>query len=441
MVVGAGMSGLMAASMLAPTMDVVVLEAGARPGGRVESVRNGDYWVNVGTQFAEGTGILFDAMDRFGVERLSLVDKKATLLFNGRRVAMDHPAALVLRSRIPMRARLDLARFGLRVRRAHKRLTANKNRDDRHAFRLEMDNTSASILADGVKSEEVLRLFSDLSGQWIGCEPAETAASQLIFSIGTALNKASAVPNFSLPVGGNQTLVEEIAGELGDRVRLESEVQSVTWTEDGVTVTYRDARGVGIVHAKRAIVAVPADRVLDIMPELPGEQRAAFGAISYGRYVLVGMFTSEQGAQWWDDYYCVVTPQCSFQEVFNHAAALRGTGPRQPGGALVCLSGGGRADEQFEMSDEEIIDAYTRDLLKVMPELKGKIEQVVVRRHRRVVPFWGPGGRDSVRLLREPMGPICFAGDYLFGIPSMADAAHSGARAAGLIKDQLGDLA
>ncbi|PBC45271.1 NAD(P)-binding protein, partial [Rhodococcus sp. ACPA1] len=40
-VVGAGMSGLMAATTLAPETDVVVLESTDRTGGRVETVRRG----------------------------------------------------------------------------------------------------------------------------------------------------------------------------------------------------------------------------------------------------------------------------------------------------------------------------------------------------------------------------------------------------------------
>ncbi|PBC45269.1 NAD(P)-binding protein, partial [Rhodococcus sp. ACPA1] len=40
-VVGAGMSGLMAATTVAPETDVVVLESTDRTGGRVETVRRG----------------------------------------------------------------------------------------------------------------------------------------------------------------------------------------------------------------------------------------------------------------------------------------------------------------------------------------------------------------------------------------------------------------
>lgn len=436
-IIGAGMAGLVAASTLGPAADVVVLEASPRAGGRVESVRQGAYWVNVGTQFAEGTGVLFETMDRLQVDRVSLADKKVAMDVRGKWVAMDSPFQLVVMSRLPLRARVDLARFGLRIRRAYKRLTANRSKSDARMYRAQLDAQPGGELVRGLTSPELLRMYSDLSGQWLGCEPDETAATQLVFSIGVALEKASQVPNFSLPVGGNEALVEAIADELGERLKLSSPARSITWTDTGVTVRYEDDQGPVELTAKRAIVATPADRTLGLMPALPEAHRTALSAIEYGRYVLVGIFTNEEGVQRWDDYYAIATPELGFQMVFNHASALRGTGERLPGGALVCLSGGGRADAHMSLSDEEIKELYVSDLLKLLPELEGHIDHVVVRRHQRVVPFWKPGDRHSVRTLREPVGPIEFAGDYLIGVPSLADAAASGERAARATLDQL----
>ncbi|MEV6218171.1 FAD-dependent oxidoreductase [Nocardia sp. NPDC051833] len=58
----------MAATTLASEVGVVVLESTDRTGGRVETVRQGNCWINVGTQFTEGTGMLIDALDRHDIE-------------------------------------------------------------------------------------------------------------------------------------------------------------------------------------------------------------------------------------------------------------------------------------------------------------------------------------------------------------------------------------
>ncbi|MFI7006548.1 flavin monoamine oxidase family protein [Streptomyces sp. NPDC050145] len=430
-VVGAGAAGLMASTALAAeSTDVVVLEAANRPGGRVESVRHGDYWLNIGTQFTEGEGPLFDVMDRYGIERGSLAGRKAALYLKGRMVTTDNPPLLLLRSRMPLAAKVELARVGLRVKYACARLFG-KNAAAARAMRERLDSrTGDEALMAGVRSPEMFALFRAWSGQWIGCDPEETAARQLAISIGTALEKAAKVPNFALPVGGNQAFTDALAADLGDRLRLGAEVRRITWADESVTVEYTDASGPVRLTAQRAIVAVPADRALEMMPELPDAQYSALADIKYGRYVLAGIFTKEQGPQSWDDYYGISTPELSFQMVFNHAAPLRAEGPRKPGGALVLLSGGTSADHLGKLSDEEIQEAFTRDLLGMFPELDGRIDRVVVKRQPRVVAYWEPGRREaSQRILRAPLGPIRFAGDYL-GDPSLAAAAASGLRAA-----------
>lgn len=436
-VVGGGMAGLVAGTTLSPTQEVIVLEGAQRAGGRVESVRHGDYWLNVGTQFAEGEGELFEIMGRHRVARGSLADKKAALFVNGRMVRTDNPALLVMRSRLPLRARIDLARVGLRIKRAYWKLIKMENVAARRTYRDFLNGQPSTYFLRGIRSEEVRELFRAWTGQWIGCEPEESAATQVAFSIGAALAKATDLPNFSLPVGGNQTLTELLAAELAGRLRLGAEVTEVTWNDDGVVAEYTDRDGCVRVHAKRAVIATPADRARAILPQLDDAQSEALAAISYGRYVIVGFFTTETGKQRWDDFFGISTPHESFQMIFNHSASMRSGTVRNPGGALVCHSGGAVADAQFALSDEELVDLYTTDLLKLFPELKGKVERTVVRRHERVVPFWPAGLRGTLGCLRKPVGPVHFAGDYLLGMPSLADAATSGVRAARAVEQSL----
>nr|WP_267468099.1 MULTISPECIES: FAD-dependent oxidoreductase [Nocardia] len=48
------MAGLTAATTVAPAAEVVVLESTDRTGGRVDTVRQGDYWINVGNPVHRG---------------------------------------------------------------------------------------------------------------------------------------------------------------------------------------------------------------------------------------------------------------------------------------------------------------------------------------------------------------------------------------------------
>ncbi|MER5390883.1 NAD(P)/FAD-dependent oxidoreductase [Saccharopolyspora sp. NPDC002686] len=428
-VIGAGMAGLMAATTLAGNADVVVLEAADRPGGRVETVRKGDYWINVGTQFTEGTGPLIDALDHHGIEMGSLAGKSAALVLNGGLVDMSDLFALMFRTRMSVMDRVGMALVTARILSAAPFLESNSGLAKK--VRAKLDRRLASDLLRGVRSELTEAVVRSWSGQWMGCEPGETAATQLVTSIGLALTDPAKVPNFTLPVGGNQTLTDILAADLGERLRLKSKVRSVEQCEGGVVVNYVDAAGSPArVRAKRAVVAVPSDIALQILPDLPQTYRNAFEDIRYGRYVIVGFFTEEQGPQPWDKFFGVSTPQLSFQAMFNHAAAIREDGPRKPGGALACFAGGAAADELFELSDAEIAARFTSDLISVYPQLEGKLGEGIVRRHHRVVPFWAPGRRESLPTLRNPLGPIHLAGDYQLDMPSLADAATSGENAA-----------
>ncbi|MCT7350677.1 FAD-dependent oxidoreductase [Streptomyces sp. 15-116A] len=427
-VIGAGMAGLMAATTLVGEADVIVLEAAERAGGRVETVRKGEYWINVGAQFTEGTGPLIDALHHHGIEMGSLAGKRVALALNGGLVDTAKLSALMFRTRMSFMDWVGMAMVGARILSAVPFLESNSSLAKR--VRARLDRRLASDLLRGVRSRLTHDMVRSWSGQWMGCEPGETAATQLVTSIGVSLTDPAKVPNFALPVGGNQTLTDILAADLGERLRLRSAVRSVEQDEDGVVVDYVAAGRPVRVRAKRAVVAVPSDVAVRILPRLPQRYRNAFDDIRYGRYVVVGFFTEEEGPQPWDDFFGVSTPQLSFQAIFNHAAATRKGGVRKPGGALACFAGGAVADDLFELSDEEIVARFTTDLLSVYPQLEGKLGEGIVRRHHRVVPFWAPWRRASLPTLREPLGPIHLAGDYQLDMPSLADAATSGENAA-----------
>lgn len=427
-VIGAGMAGLMAATTLADR-DVVVLEASERAGGRVETVRQGDYWINVGTQFTEGTGPLIDALHRHQIPLGTLEGKSVALNLGGKQVDTSNPFALMFKSKMTWADRWGLAVVGTRILANVPFLEMSEKNRWANRVRAKLDRRRADFVLKGVSSQLTHEMVRSWSGQWMGCDPEETAARQFVFSMGILLTDPEKVPNLTLPQGGNQMLTDVLAADLGERIRLSSPVSSVEWTPDGVVVDYQGADGPARVKARRAVVAVPADIAVKIMPGLPPAYRTAFEAIHYGRYVVVGFFTHEEGPQQWDDFLAVSTPELSFQAVFNHAAALRRDGARKPGGALACFAGGAGADRLFEFGDEEIVARFTADLLRLYPELEGKVEPGILRRHPRVVPFWAPGGRASLATLREPLGPVHLAGDYQLDMPSLADAAASGERA------------
>lgn len=423
-VLGGGVAGLFAARALRGR-DVVLLEAEDRPGGRVLSARRGDYWVNLGAQFAEGHGPLIEAVNELNVPRGSLAGTSAAFAWNDKVISSHNPAAFVLQTRMSIAGRIDLARLGLRLKKAYKRLAENSDRADARAYRDWLDDRPASVMADQIRTDEVRRIFTGWVRHWVGCEPDEMAAGQFVLYMGSAMIKAAEVPEFSLPVGGNEEIVKALVGSLGSVVRLGSRVTDVTWDDSGVEVQYEDASGTRTIAAQQAVVATETDTAVSMLRDLDDARRESLSAIRYGRYMLAGVFTNEVGPQPWDDLYAIATPGLSFQVIYNHAAALRRSGPRKPGGALVCYAGGVLADELFARTDDDIKDVFARDLARLYPVLGRSIEEMILYRRYKTVPYWQPGGRQGMRQLREPIGRIHLAGDYL-GYPSMTAAAMAG---------------
>ena len=204
-VIGAGIAGLMAATTLADR-DVVVLEASDRTGGRVDTVRQGDYWINVGTQFTEGTGPLIEALHRHQVPLGTLEGKSVALALGGKQVDTSNPFALMFKSKMTWRDRYGLAVVGARILANVPFLEMSESNRWANRVRAKLDRRRADFVLKGVSSELTREMVRSWSGQWMGCEPEETAARQFVFSMGILLTDPEKVPNLTLPHGGYQTL-------------------------------------------------------------------------------------------------------------------------------------------------------------------------------------------------------------------------------------------
>ena len=420
-VIGGGIAGLVAAWQLGDR-DVVVLESADRVGGRVKSVRRGGYWVNLGAQFLAGEGTLARIVDELEIERASLVGSRAAMGLKGKLTTSDRPAEFVLRSPLSLRGRIDLARFGLRIRRTYNRFVNDANPE----LRDELDNRSAEIFVAGIADPDVRAISIAFAESWASAELSEMSAWQFLLYMGSGLKTASETPNFSYPIGGNQVITDMLATALGEKIRLTAKVVSVSWGNGGVEVRYEESSGEErLLKAEQCVVALPAYAALDVLNDLPQQHRNALAAVRYGQFLVAGIFTGEKGPQPWDGLYSITTPGRSFQIIFNHAAALRHSGPRDRGGALVAYAGGDSARAIADLSDAEIAKLYVRDLSEILPGSGRLVEEIIVQRWPRALPFWGPGDRPQIRHLRAPLGPVHFAGDYL-GLPSQAAAAISG---------------
>ena len=246
-VIGAGFAGLAAADALAASgIDVIVLEARDRVGGRVWSreLANGAV-VEMGAEFIlPGNDTMLAYVERFG---LGLWDKG--MLYGDRepRGGIGVAPGSMQDAVDQIGAVLPDVPVGESAAALLDRLPLDRGAGDAIRARLEV---SAAATADRV------------------------SASALA---GLAAHSDDACPSVA---GGNQRVALALAAQLGSAVHLSSPVGRVSWTVDGAVVSAARAE----IAVDRVVLAVPASVVGRIAfdPPLPEELHAAYSEVGYG---------------------------------------------------------------------------------------------------------------------------------------------------------------
>lgn len=282
-VIGAGFAGLCAARRLTQAgLDVVVLEASQRVGGRVDRLDLGDgSWLDLGgTWCGPGQDRVVALADEVGVPRFSQHAKGRNLIeFDGR--VRSYPGTI---PRIGMGALLDVARMQLGVSRAARRVNAEtpwKARDAKHLDGITLEDWLGSR-GHGRKARTLLAIGGKTL--W-GAEPRELS---MLYVLGYVAGAGGLDPLLDTEggaqqdrfAGGSLEIALRVAEDLGDRVVLGAAVTTVE--DSGASVLVR--HGKGTVRARRVVVALPPPLCGGIAfpAGLPAERTAVHGSWRMG---------------------------------------------------------------------------------------------------------------------------------------------------------------
>lgn len=429
-VVGGGIAGLSAAYHLADK-DVLLLESSERLGGRIRSESRGDYWVNLGAQFVAPEGALRTLSSLPGV-RLFRSRGFPCLNINGHMVKAS-PTQMMLKPGLPLRARAGLSEFALRCDRHFRRMTRKDGtaRD----YRRELDRqTAAELYHARGSTADVLNAISQsvMSAELDQVSGAHaTAYFHFTMAVGQAMD------DHFFAEHGSEAIVRATAAALSGRTRVELNalVRRVSPVTGGVEVEYEQHGVTTVVTARTCVMAAPAYVAREITTSLPTEYVEALQAVEVGSYLVAGVFTSETGPQPWDDTPIQTVVGRSFQALFNPVASARKS-ERKPGGSLCIYAGGDPARDLMDASDEEVRKVFVGDLCEVLALQPSEVDEVVLQRWPRAMPYWGRGGFLKMEVARRPVKGIHFAGDYM-SRPAMTTAATAGAMAADQIRERL----
>lgn len=271
-VVGAGLSGLVAASGLSTAgVSVCVLEARDRVGGRTLSRSLGGDVVDLGAQWVGPTQDRVLALARdLGVATFPQYNRGQRLLYvQGRRHEYRTVPGLGLRGLLETGLSMwRLDRMARKVSRENPAASPRAAEWDSISLQQWMDR---SLHTDETRS--TLRIATQMI---YAAEPADLSLLFFLFYLhsGGGLRRLGEVSDGAQQnrlVGGTQQLSVRLAKPLGEAVRLGEPVGAISQTGEGVRVK----TPAGVYKAKRLILAVPPALcdAIEFNPSLPENRR------------------------------------------------------------------------------------------------------------------------------------------------------------------------
>lgn len=284
-VVGAGMAGLAAAYDLQRAgYETTVFEARDRVGGRIWSVRKGDFLMDLGAAFYLGTYRATIAM----IHELGLSDSfqskpaMGAVRKDGRMHWLDYTKPV----RTGLRSGLISPGSKLKGWPLAKLVLTHRGDLDYDSYQTlaELDTATVRDWCRSELNEELLQYGGRplVSGAWV----ADDEETSLALMVWTARNLL--VPNVYNLSEGVAQLPRELASRLN--VRLSSPVENVVDTGSGVEVTH--AGGTEVFSA--CVIASETDHALKMYPQMDENSRGFLEMVRYRRLGSVAIGLSKR---------------------------------------------------------------------------------------------------------------------------------------------------
>jgi monoamine oxidase len=410
-VVGAGFAGLSAATRLREAgCDVVLVEGGHRPGGRVRTVREpfiGGQYSESGAEWVDSIHPrMLELLDRYGVRLLGSGERWTVI-----RRWMHRNGALMDPSRVrQLEPHIDeqFEAFDEIVDAAAAGIV-DAARPHRHPDAAALDAVSLADVAVRAELGELAALFKRRDAQ--GEFAAEPAQVSLLFVAQQRAHQRDAAQGADVVAhradGGFGALAEGMASDLGAIVHYGEHLTGVEQDVDGVVV-HTDRRVLRADHAVLACSLVPL-RTVRFQPELPAPLHAALHGLGYGTITKTSV---QWSARTWPAGYATTAGRA--QRVYEPTVDQVGNA-----GILMAYCGGQGGHDWARLPENERIALAAEEMRDMhgitADELRGYSRawslharfggSYAVYQPGQITSFWQP--------LRESWGRVHLAGEHV----------------------------
>jgi monoamine oxidase len=435
LVIGAGLGGLSAAYELKKAgYAVTVLEARARPGGRVLTYRDpfaDGLYAEMGAEYVDAT----DEFDHRYCKELGLKVMTARLydaiFVRGQRIKMA--SFKQNREKLPYAGTEPGQLFGQEGRYLKRLLALIKDPDRLPPEILKLDNLSVvELLAQEGAPEDVGALYTYTQATESTARPHEMSALAMVRSLRRSFNEDTDEGRI---LGGNDQLPKGLARALSGQILYDRPVRKIAHDREGATVSFEENGALKTLSAPRLVIAMPF-RVLrdtEITPSFSFAKMRCIETLAYGHVMKIAM---QYARRFWDE------PGSLGQRVFTDTMLRRvyhfsidQPGPR---GILMSFTSGADAEKLGRLPETERLRVALSEATRIWPEAPQYWEGAAVKYWnedpwtRGSYSFTGVGqARDFLEIARAPEGRVHFAGEHTsVHRASMNGAIESGVRVA-----------
>lgn len=442
-VVGGGVAGLATAHRLLrddPSLDVTVLEANERPGGRLRAASVGDLELEAGPDsFVARKPWAADLCRELGLELVAPSASGAAAWTDRGLVAMPPTALGVpadveelarwpgLSRRGRARALGDLVRKGPRNGHDEPLGALLRRRLGDEATELLVAPLLGGLFAGDVDRLGVAATFPELA-RW------ERDFGSLIRGARAALGAAGdAGPMFLRPAGGVAGLTDAIVKALGtDRVHVGAPVDDIETGFDLVVHSGGGSRPAGAV-----VLATPAFESARLLSELAPAAAARLAAIPYVSTSVVLLLYPDGSADALPEETGFVVP--AGKAPMTAATFLSRKWPEPAFGTravLRCFVGATGSEDVLDAPDEDIVEAVCRHLAAVLP-LPARPAASTVVRWPSSMPQYEVGHLERVEEIERSLPPGIFVTGNAYRGVGVADTVRGATETAERVRAHL----